>query len=308
MKNQRLHILTSWLCTNDCIFCMENKDVREFISLEKVEKILKNWLKYSKEVTFTSWEPTLHPNLIDMVSLAKKYWYQVIQVISNWRKYKNYDYAENLIKAWVTDFIISIHSYNALSHDEIVRKKWAFNDVLEWIINISKLKKKYRLVFNTNTTILKNNYKDVIKIVYFLEKFPIDSLVLNIVIPQEEAIKNKINVLEKYSIMLEKFTDLQKFQNKYNNIYINGFPMCLSKDLLWIIWFREPVQFEQWWKYFARYSENQINNINVDNKYKIINWKIKRKQCMNCKYYNDCEWIWDSYIKIYWWNEFIAVN
>gem|GEM_PF-5848316 len=89
------------------------------------------------------------------------------------------------------------------------------------MVNISKLKKDYNLVFNTNTTIIKQNYKEIYKIIYFLEKFPIDSIVLNVVIPQEEAYKNKNDILVKYSNMALEFKKLLLFQEKYNNIYIN---------------------------------------------------------------------------------------
>lgn len=308
MKDQRVHILTSWWCTNDCVFCMDDKTLRNFMSLEKCKQNLLDWLKYSKEVTFTSWEPTIHLKIVEMVKIAKELWYKTIQIISNWRKYKDINFVLELIKAWVTDFIISIHWYNSLLHDSIVRRKWVFNDVLKWLINISKLKKKYNLVFNTNTTVFKQNYKEIEKIVYFLEKFPIDSMVLNTIIPQQEAIKNNKSVLIKYSKLIPEFEKLIKFQNKFNNIYINWLPYCLSNKLKNLIWFREPVEFEQDGIKLARHSDNHELEINWDIKLKMVNWKIKRNECKKCIYLNDCEWIWESYIDIYWWKEFNPIT
>lgn len=306
MVNKRVHILTSAWCTNNCIFCMENKSSRKFISISEAKKSLKEWLNYSKEVTFTSWEPTIHPKIIELVRLAKDLWYETIQIISNWRKYKDIDFVLSLIKAWVTDFVVSIHWYNSLLHDSIVRSKWSFNEVLRWIINISKLKQIYDIVFNTNTTIIKQNYNSLSKIVYFLEKFPIDSLVLNVVIPQEEA--NKNDTLVKYSIIAKECEKLIDFQDKYNNIYINWLPYCLWKKLNSMMWFREPIFFEQDDLKIARHSENY--NIELDNNIdiKIINWKQKRNECKVCKYYNQCEWVWESYIWLFWWSEFIPIK
>lgn len=305
MKDQRVHILTSWWCTNDCVFCMDDKTLRDFITIEKVTNDLKDGLKYSKEVTFTSWEPTIHPKIIEMVSVAKKLWYKVIQIISNWRKYKDIKFVQDLIDAWITDFIISIHWYNSLLHDSIVRKKWVFDDVVKWMINISKLKNKHNLVLNTNTTIIKQNYKEIYKIIHFLEKFPINSIVLNVVIPQEEAFRNKNDILVEYSKMAEEFKSILDFQTKYNNIFINGFPYCLWKELHSIMWFREPVQFEQWWVNFARHSE--VHDLTLlDKKFDVdmINGKLKRNECKPCKYYDCCEWVRESYIWLYWWGEF----
>ncbi len=308
MKNQRVHILTSWWCTNDCIFCMDDKKLRNFISIEKVTKNLKEWLKYSNEVTFTSWEPTIHPKIVEMIEIAKDLWYKTIQIISNGRKYKDVNFLLSLINAWVTDFIISIHWYNSSLHDTIVRKKWVFNDVLKWMVNISKLKKDYNLVFNTNTTIIKQNYKEIYKIIYFLEKFPIDSIVLNVVIPQEEAYKNKNDILVKYSNMALEFKKLLLFQEKYNNIYINWFPFCLWDELSTMIWFREPVSFEQNWQNFARHSDNHSLDLNEKIELSMINWKTKSDECTKCKYFSDCEGIWDSYINLFWWDEFLPVK
>jgi len=303
MKDQRVHILTSWWCTNDCVFCMDDKTLRNFISLENVRKNLLDWLKYSKEVTFTSWEPTIHPKIIDMVKIAKELWYKTIQIISNWRKYKNLDFLLNLINAWVTDFIISIHWYNSVLHDSIVRRKWVFEDVVKWLVNISKLKNRYNLILNTNTTIIKQNYKEVERIVYFLEKFPINSIVLNTVIPQEEALRNKY-VLIKYSKLVSEFKKLLKYQKEFNNIYINWLPYCLSEELKDLIWFREPVQFEQNWLKIARHSDNHSLELSWKLDLKLINWKVKQESCKKCKYSLTCEWIWQSYIDIYWWGEF----
>lgn len=304
MKNQRVHILTSWWCTNNCVFCMDNKSDRSYITLEKAKNDLLNWLDYTKEVTFTSWEPTIHPKIIDIVALSKALWYETIQIISNWRKYKDINFLLDLIKAGVTDFIISIHWYNSLIHDSIVRKKWAFDEVLKWMINISKLKGEYNLVFNTNTTIIKSNSEEIYKTIYFLEKFPIDSLVLNPVIPQEEAIINYQDILIKYSFLAKEFLKLKDFQDKYKNIYINGFPYCLWEWLQDMIWFREPVYFEQNWINYTRHSENQPLAINGN----LINWKTKREKCKTCKYFNECEGIWDSYISLFWWDEFLPIK
>jgi MoaA/NifB/PqqE/SkfB family radical SAM enzyme len=308
MKNQRVHILTSWWCTNDCVFCMDNKVARNFITFDKVKKDLLTWLDYSNEVTFTSWEPTIHPNIVDMVGFAKDLGYETIQIISNWRKYKDIKFVLDLINAGVTDFIVSIHWHNSLSHDLIVRKTGAFDDVIKWMINISMLKEKYWLTFNSNTTIIRQNYKEIYKIVLLLEKFPINSIVLNVVIPQEEALKNKDNILVKYSLMAKEFIKLKKLQNQFNNIYINWLPYCLWIDLESMIWFREPVSFEQDWINFARKSDNHSINLSKILEFSIINWKLKRVECKKCKYYNYCEWVWESYINLFWWEEFIAIK
>ena len=170
------------------------------------------------------------------------------------------------------------------------------------MINLSKLKKEQNFVLNTNTTIIKQNYLELEKILKLLEKFPIDSIVLNVVIPWEKA--NKNNTIVKYSVLAKELEKLLKFQKKYKNIYINWIPFCLGESLNMMMGFREAVIFDQDWKEFTRHSDNQKI---VNKTTKIINWKVKRKECLNCKYFNICEWVWQSYIEIYWWDEFLPV-
>lgn len=283
---------------------MDDKDIRRFISFDKTKNDLALWLKYSDEVTFTSWEPTIHPKIVDMVKLAKDMGYKTIQIISNGRKYKDKNFVLDLIKAWITDFAISVHWYNSILHDSIVRKKWSFQETLQWMIHISQLKSDYNIVFNTSTTVIRQNYKDIYRMVYFLEKFPLDSLILNVVIPQEEAIKNKDDILVKYSLMAKEFEKIVPFQKQFHNIYINGFPYCLWENLNDMLWFREPVQFEQSWEMFARHSENHSLELKWEIDLSMINWKSKREECKKCMYNSDCEWVWSSYINLFGWYEF----
>ena len=296
MKNQRVHILTSWYCTNDCVFCMDDKSSRSFIEESRLITNLKEWLKYSREVTFTSWEPTIHPLIIEFISIAKRLWYSKIQIVSNWRKYKDYNFVEELIKAWLNDFIISLHWDNSNLHDRIVRKNWAFNDTIAWMINVVKAKKKFKdIILNTNTTITGQNYKFILNIVKLLEKFPIDSLVLNAVIPQWEALKIENSTLIKYSFIAEELKKLLPIQGKFKNIYINWIPPCLSKDLNSIIGYRENVTFREDGENIIRESKEKKNSNDIQckiHKLKSEKWKM---QTMHRK-----QKLWMNLGKIHW--------
>ena len=131
-KSKRTCLPVSWACNSDCIFCMDNWQLSKFVSLDEITQKLKSARKYSNEVTFSSFEPTLHPKLDIIVSIAKKMWFSRIEIVTNGRKLKNYNYSEKLILAWINEFDISLHSYNSEKHDLIVRSKWAF---IEWKMN-----------------------------------------------------------------------------------------------------------------------------------------------------------------------------
>jgi hypothetical protein len=84
-------------------------------------------------------------------------------------------------------------------------------------------------LINVSITVCKQNYKEIYKTVYFLEKFNLDNIILNILQPRHEAIKNKDETFVQYKFMIKEFLKLKKLQNTFHNIFINGLVPCLSE-------------------------------------------------------------------------------
>lgn len=295
MQNKRTCIPISWACNSNCIFCMDNWDLSYFVSLDEIKQKLISARKYSDEVTFSSLEPTLHPKLQDIVKIAKSLKFSRIEIVTNWRKLQDYEYTEDLIKSWINEFDISIHHYNESKHDFIVRSKWAFKEWINWLLNVCKLSKKYDIENTVSVTVCKQNYKDIKKIVYFLEKFWLDNIILNILQPRQSAKKNKELTYIKYSDMIKEFLSLKEYQNKYNNIYINWLVLCLQEQLKDIIWY---------------FNWAQINSKDDDWEYRVNfnTFKIKWENCKICLYEKNCDWVWESYIDKFWWEEFLPIK
>lgn len=294
-KSKRTCIPISWACNSNCIFCMDNWDLSYFVNLDEIKLKLISARKYSDEVTFSSLEPTLHPKLFEIVNIAKEMNFKKIEIVTNWRKLKDYDYVETLIKSWINEFNLSIHSYTSIIHNKIVRSKWAFEEAINWLINLVKLKKEYNIIINVSVTVCKQNYKDIYKIVYFLEKFNLDNVILNILQPRNEAIKNKNETFVKYLYMIKEFEKLEILQDKFKNIYINWLVLCLEEKLKNFIWYFNWAQInskDKKWDYIVEFD----------------NFKEKRIECKKCTYDNMCEWVWKSYIDKFWWWEFIPIS
>ena len=290
-KSKRVCLPISWACNSDCIFCMDDWNLSKFISINDITSKLESARNYSDEVTFSSLEPTLHPKLDRIAKIAKTMNFKKIEVVTNWRKLNNYDYTKNLIISWLNEFNLSIHSYNSITHDKIVRSKNAFNEWLTGLINLVKIKKEYDILINVSITVCKQNYKEIYKTVYFLEKFNLDNIILNILQPRHEAIKNKDETFVQYKFMIKEFLKLKKLQNTFHNIFINGLVPCLSE------WLSDSIWYFNW---------AQINKKDINWKYKVEfdSFKKKRIECNKCIYYDNCEWVWSSYIDKYWWGEF----
>lgn len=294
-KSKRVCLPISWACNSKCIFCMDDWSLSSFITIDDITSKLSSARTYSDEVTFSSLEPTLHPHLNKIVEIAKSMWFVRIEIVTNGRKLNKYEYTESLIQSWINEFDISIHSYNSFKHDIIVWSKWAFIEGVNGLVNICKLSNLYPIKKTVSVTVCKQNYKDIYKIVHFLEKFWLDNIILNILQPRNAAKINKNQTYVEYSLMVNEFLKLQTLQETYKNIYINGLVPCLSIKLKDIIWY---------------FNGAQINNKNDDWDYfvEFNTFKEKRIDCNNCKYFALCDWVWESYIDKFWWDEFIPVT
>lgn len=293
-KNKRVCLPVSWACNSNCVFCMDDWSLSNFVEMDDIRSKLNSARKYWDEVTFSSLEPTLHPKLTDIVLIAKELWFKKIEIVTNWRKLKDFKYTKELIESWLNEFNFSIHSYNAEKHDSIVRSDGAFKEALEWLINIWKLKKEFWINLSVSVTVCKQNYLDIKRIVYFLEKFSLDNVILNILQPKNAAEENKDITYIEYSKMIKEFLKLREYQDKYNNIYINWLTPCLEEELHDIVGYFNGAQINRKdddWNYIVDYDP----------------FKKKREKCKNCKYYNTCEWVWISYIDKFWWEEFTPV-
>lgn len=294
-KQKRTCLPISWACNSKCIFCMDNWNLAKFVTIDEIIQKLKSAKEYSDEVTFSSLEPTLHPKLNEIVEIARDMWFSRIEIVTNGRKLANFEYTESLVKSWINEFDISIHSYDSEKHDFIVQAKWAFLEWLSWLINVCKLSNKYDIKKTVSITICKQNYTDVYKIVYFLERFWLDNIILNILQLKNSANDNKELTHVSYSLMIQEFLKLKKYQNKYNNIYINWLVPCLHEQLKDMIWYFNWAQInnkDEKWEYLVEFN----------------NFKEKRKECSSCKYNNICDWVWSSYIDKFWWDEFLPVK
>lgn len=294
-KNKRVCLPVSWACNSNCIFCMDDWNLSEFVSLADIEKKLISAKKYWDEVTFSSLEPTLHPKLKEIIKIANNIWFKKIEIVTNWRKLEDYEFTKDLISSWLNEFNFSIHSYNSKKHDAIVRSLWAFNQAIKGLINVVKLSNKKNINISISVTVCKQNYKDIYKIVYFLEKFKPNNIILNILQPRNKAEENKDLTYVEYSQMISEFKKLKKFQAIKKNIYINWLVPCLEEELKDIVWYFNWAQINR---------KDEKGNYIVD----YNPFKEKREECKKCFYNNACEWVWISYIEKFWWNEFKIVK
>lgn len=295
MSFKRADIKVWFACNNQCTFCVQWDKRKKFKqrSLEEIKEILdREYKQWAKTLVFTWWEPTIHTKLIESVVYAKKIGYIQIQIQSNWTRFWDLDYCKKLIKAWVTEFSPAIHWFNAKTHDKQVVHPWSWRKVVEWIINLRKLKQHIII----NSVITKDNFREIPELSALLIKLWVSQFQFAFVHILWSAAKNKETVVPKKTDVIpyiKRWLDMAK--KAWIPAFTEAIPYCLM----------------QWYEYAIAEQiipETSISDAEarVDNysEYRWNEWKAKREECKKCIKYNICEWPWKEYPDIYGWEEF----
>ncbi len=306
MPEQRLHITTSLGCNNRCVFCVdsqfEQKDLRKNVGA--TENILRNLKKNkTRQVLFTSGEPTLNPKLLFYIRLAKKSGFEKISLITNGRKLKDKALCRALLGAGLGQIGISIHGSNKSTHDKITARPGSFDETLAALKNLSRLKGKYDFELNVHYTITRFNAGDIFKFIKLIVSIKnIQGIIFNVVRPYGRARDNFDSVMPDYSKVGQEFGEalsrtgkIAGFENRNLRININDIPLCVMAE---------------YGRYLGSCERMLIKNYHFLRE-KSANWldeKIKRKECLKCAQNEFCPGIYGYYIKKRGWSEFIPIK
>ncbi|MHA1831800.1 MAG: radical SAM protein, partial [Candidatus Helarchaeota archaeon] len=203
-KKKHIRLLTS--CNNNCQFCIIGKTDGQVFDVNAIKHELLNGVKENcTKVVLSGGEPTIHPNFLDIVHLAKKVGYQKIQVITNGRMFSYINFLNKAVKNGLTEVTFSIHGHNAKIHDELTNVKGSFSQTIQGIKNAILYQKKGKLYVNADIVINKKNYKFLPSIIKFLYSLGIREIDLLQVIPFGYAWINKKNLLFRDSTKLFKY-------------------------------------------------------------------------------------------------------
>jgi len=306
MKHIEINIWKA--CNHKCIFCMSwitrNKVLwfEKLVNLKKEIKILKE--KWYNSIWFLWWEPTIHPNFLELVSFTNKQWFQNIEVITNGSTFDDKTFLINSIKNGLTRISVSLHSINNKQEEELV---WGVKNVLEQKIksikNILYLFNKWVLKkeLSVNIVINKLNYRNIKKTIIFLYKLWVKSFRINFIQLEWYSIFNYEKLALTYEDFKKYFKEIIDLHKNFYDIKINfeAIPWCYS----WLNY-----------KDFLEYSEQDIDKqkdkISRDDidlvSRNIINqlyWRRQKKvyleKCKYCFLKWDCEWIWKRYVDYY---------
>ncbi|MBI3785631.1 MAG: radical SAM protein, partial [Deltaproteobacteria bacterium] len=154
---RKLIMNITYKCANRCVFCATGDRVSAALSWEKIDGILRQHRDEGTEhLDIDGGEPTLHPRLIDAITLARDLGYQSINVTTNGRMLRDRALAESLLHSGVTHLLISVHGATAAVHDEQTGVSGSFEQTIRGVDNVMDLRPAH-LPVGLNVTITRGN-------------------------------------------------------------------------------------------------------------------------------------------------------
>jgi len=336
-KNQKIKIHSNSTCNLKCKFCyygdsacIKEKDP----SLNKIKSWLKKAYKLgARDVDFCGGEPTLRNDFPEILEYSQNLGYRIISVTTNGLKMADLKYTQMLINSGLNDVLFSLHGYNAETHDSLTCVPGSFKKIIKAIKNV----KKTGTILRINSTVNKENYKDLEKFARLICKLQPDSLNFIKFNPWDVALENAKDLMPKYSEMapyLKKAIDIMDKDIK--KISLRYFPFCFMQGYekyisdMWQIlydtdeWGIYYIQGNLQKKKFSDYlalSKKIIKNIPIiirikpslsfDNMRTDFGSKylyIQPKKCKKCAYSNICPGIDKAYPKLYGSDEVMPIS
>jgi len=251
-------------CNQNCLFCSDPKHVKELPDPDQEAIFAGLRKKKYDEVLLTGGEPTIHPNLLKIVSYARELGYKKIMIDTNGLMLHYSDFADNLIHAGANSFFISFLTDDPESYDEITK----VNDSHKMVISAIRHLKKAGVEVVINTVIHKLSFQRLPQIMQQLTELKVDKTNLAFVNPSLECQKNNMHV---------KFTEVMPYLHKAirKNTSIENFPLCIAKEY------------------------RKIMTDVSDSKTYHNPCKTKPELCNKCKEFEACDGVWKDYLDIY---------
>lgn len=299
MKRLEFHI--SYICVNDCIFCSESDRMARFkkypFRFLEIKKVLTSKRKAGFEfVNFTGGEPTLHPNFIEIVKFAKRIGYRTY-IGTNGVMLARLDFCEKSAP-FLDEISLSIHGYNSLTHDTLVKRKGAFNDIKRAIENLRALGFKNKFA---NVVATKKNSAYLEKILIFLIKNNFKQVLFSNTAPEGNGLKNFKELEIRISAWKKIIPRLKEISEKSNTlIRFFGLPICalngaisLSNDIYWDARTTIEKDLDKKRRIILAETKDLIPDRNRE----------KISACGNCPYQKLCFGVFKEYVKNFGQNE-----
>jgi hypothetical protein len=167
-------------CDNQCVACEADDDVTSR-SLEDLIRQLDD-LDDPANVVFLGGEPTLHHELVPVISYARKQGAKRIKMVTNGRRLRDMDFLVGLVEAGCRVFEVKLEGASPEVHERATGTPYSFGETLQGIENLCGLRTSERypegLFLAVRAGVTAAALGDLIPLVSMLGAFGLDRITL----------------------------------------------------------------------------------------------------------------------------------
>jgi MoaA/NifB/PqqE/SkfB family radical SAM enzyme len=289
-----LYVKICGRCNDDCVFCatIDSRDAPDR-PIESIRSKLQIGREHGYSIlTLSGGEPTVVPNLVDIVSYAHELGYDWIQMQTNARALRSEQYTRSLVEAGMTEFQISVHGHTAEIHEAITRRRGSFAQTVSGIKNAVALNTEgYN---SSNTIIARPNGAYMPEMVRFLVDLGITNIQLSFVQIESKSpkvIKDFAPRMTEVAPYLMRAIDLA--DEIGCRIIIDAIPYCIMPG---------------YEKYVVNTPTRDPHTVGVDQAGAVYDEgmpdKVKSERCAACIYHEQCGGVWPRYYELHGLDEF----
>lgn len=299
VPQKRLDIKIGFHCNNFCLFCPQGdkRNIHPQRELADMVKDLEDARSHGiRDVVFTGGEPTLHNHIVEVVSMARKIGFELIQLQTNGRRLAYPQFCREIVAAGATEFSPSLHGSCPEIHDNATRSPGSWREVVAGIRNLKSLGQRVII----NSVICTLNYRDLPELARLLVHLGVDQFQFAFVHIVGRAWENRYSIVPRKSdIMPYVFKGLETGMKSGVPCYTEAIPYCMMKG-------HEDCVAER------IIPDGPVRDAGVFVKsfqdYRKTEGKVKHPKCRQCRYFGICEGPWKEYPELFGWEEFNPIT
>lgn len=181
-EDRKVIVNLTYRCNNHCVFCAVGDRPARDADTRQVLAALENYRKRGyRLLDIDGGEPTLHPDLFEVVAAGRRMGYERITVVTNGRRLSYPAYARQLAQAGVDEVLISLHAPDAALQASITGSPESFEQTVGGLENIlGELGPENVAV---NTTLVRANLDEAPRLAGLLDKAGVQRWNLQVVTP-----------------------------------------------------------------------------------------------------------------------------
>ncbi len=292
---ERLELHLTYTCPERCSFCSEDHRMTAYkpyaVTWARVATVLRQQASRGvKNVHFTGGEPTIHPQFIEVLALAKKLGMRTsIGTIGTMIARR--DFAERAMP-YLDEALFSLHGPDAAIHDAMAGREGSFEQVCAAITHARELRKDFHAYVNTVVT--QENVEALPDTAALADALGAELIVISNCTPEGKG----LDAYERLAVPLEtlaRVLPLVPARAPRAVVRFFGTPMCLlgdhaflSNDLHW-----DPRVTVEWGSAPGKVVFDGLYSWAPDRK------RVHTDECKRCSLNDVCMGVFDRYAELF---------